>query len=118
MADIAYAHGFFWGARPDGSVVRINSVTGAVQSFPGIVPNGGYGGVFLYGNGDLGFYDNAGYLRRVVVTDPGSGSPAFRLVSTQRGPSSGTNDATSCIAPLTDLRIVKAGPAAIGAGGP
>ncbi|GAA4663956.1 MULTISPECIES: DUF11 domain-containing protein [Amycolatopsis] len=115
--DITYAAGYFWGGLADGSVSRINPTTGVTDVFPGAMPAGGYGGAFTYGNGDLGFYANAGVLNRVAVANPGSASPTFTFISSQTGPSSSANDATSCAAPATDLSIVKAGPAQVEQGG-
>ncbi|MEU6643472.1 DUF11 domain-containing protein [Saccharomonospora sp. NPDC046836] len=108
-ADWTFADGYFWSANSNGAVVRVNPNTGGVERFAGVVPVGGFGGAFTYGNGDLGFYDNAGLLHRVEVANPSSASPTFTLISTQAGPSSGANDATSCVAQPTDLGIVKVG---------
>ncbi|TVT21519.1 DUF11 domain-containing protein, partial [Amycolatopsis rhizosphaerae] len=108
VADMVYSNGYYWGADVNGRIVRINPNTGGVEAFASAVPGGGYGGMFTYGNGDIGFYNNAGTLYRVAITNAGTASPTFRVISTQVGPASSGNDATSCIAPATDLSITKA----------
>ncbi|WP_435154941.1 DUF6923 family protein [Amycolatopsis sacchari] len=105
--DMTFSNGYFWSANANGSVSRINIVDGTVRSFPGIVPGSPFGGAFTYGNGDLGMYDNDGKLYRIAVANPASATPTFTVVSTQAGPASGGNDATSCIAPPVDLSIAK-----------
>jgi len=117
FSDLAFADGFLWGASPGGSIVRVDPNTGAASTFPGILPAttlNGYGGAFTYGNRDLGFVDNGGFIRRVAVTHPGSATPAFTLLSTQTAPAVSTNvDATSCFGAPTDLSVTKtAAPAA------
>lgn len=120
--DITFAHGYFWAAQANGTVRRIDPNTGTVTSFPGVLPptiigDELYGGVFTYGNGDLGFYDNSGRLYRIAVTNPSSANPTFTMISTQTGPSSNKNDATSCNASPVDLSVVKDGPAQVAPGG-
>ncbi|MFB6959203.1 hypothetical protein ACFCYB_19755 [Streptomyces sp. NPDC056309] len=109
FSDWALADDFLWGASPDGSIVRIDQKTGAASTFPKVLPAttlNGYGGAFTYGNGDLGFVDNGGFIRRVAVTNPGSATPAFTLLSTQTAPAVSTNvDATSCFGAPTDLSV-------------
>ncbi|MGW5482884.1 DUF6923 family protein [Streptomyces sp. NPDC004008] len=111
FSDLAFADGFLWGASPDGSILRIVPSTGAAATFPGVLPAttlNGYGGTFTYGNGDLGFVDNGGFIRRVAVTNPGSATPTFTLLSTQTAPAVSTNvDATSCFGAPTDLSVTK-----------
>ncbi|MFD8933558.1 DUF6923 family protein [Streptomyces mirabilis] len=111
FSDLAFAHGFLWGASPDGSIVRIDPNTGAASAFTGVLPAttlNGYGGAFTYGNGDLGFIDNGGFIRRVAVTNPSSATPTLTLLSTQTAPAVSTNvDATSCFGAPTDLSVTK-----------
>ncbi|WP_246128106.1 DUF11 domain-containing protein [Amycolatopsis rhizosphaerae] len=118
VSDMVYSNGYFWGADLNGGIVRINPNTGGVETFAAALPAGAYGGVFTYGNGDIGFYDNAGKLYRVAVTNAGTASPTFQIISTQAGPSSGGNDATSCVAPATDLSITKVADPSYPASGP
>lgn len=117
VIDFAYSDGFLWGAARDGSVVRITPGTGAVTTYPGVVPAAtGYGGAFTYGNGDLGFFSNAGSVLRVAVTNPAS--PSFELLSTQDAPAmSAAVDATSCFERPVDLGVTKTGPATVSPGG-
>ncbi|GAA4665812.1 MULTISPECIES: DUF6923 family protein [Amycolatopsis] len=111
VSDFVFADGYLWGtSQANGSIVRINPNTGAVENFNAGLPVGTYGGAFAYGNGDLGMYNNNGTLYRIEVTNPASASPTFRVISTQTGPASGGNDATSCVAQPTDLGIIKDGP--------
>ncbi|MFJ3231260.1 DUF6923 family protein [Streptomyces sp. NPDC086787] len=119
LADIAFADGFFWGADPTGAIIRIDPTTGTTTNFPGqlpVAPN--YGGMFTYGNGDLGFVSNAGNLYRVEVTNPASANPTFTVLSTQASPTGFANlDATSCFGSDVDLGITKTGPAQVAPGG-
>ncbi|WP_245876576.1 DUF11 domain-containing protein [Streptomyces uncialis] len=116
--DFTYRGGYLWGVSATGALTRIDPATGAVTVYAAVVPPSvtGYGGAFTYGNGDLGFLDNAGLLRRVSVTDPLT--PVFRLLSTQTTVAvSGNVDATSCFVAATDLGVVKTGPATVRPGG-
>ncbi|MEU6215590.1 hypothetical protein ABZ891_37575, partial [Streptomyces sp. NPDC047023] len=109
IADISYSNGYFWGADANGTVRRIDPTTGQVTSFTGVLPTGTtYGGVFTYGNGDIGFINNAGVLRRVAIANPASATPTFSTLSTQQltQPTGGL-DATSCFGPPTDLQLTK-----------
>ncbi|MEU0468081.1 DUF11 domain-containing protein [Amycolatopsis sp. NPDC006131] len=115
-ADFVFADGYLWGVATNGTVTRVNPNTGAVENFNAGLPAGTFGGAFAYGNGDLGMYENNGTLYRLQVTNPASASPAFQIISTQAGPASGGNDATSCVAQPTDLGIIKDGPAQVNNG--
>ncbi|MEU6643477.1 DUF11 domain-containing protein [Saccharomonospora sp. NPDC046836] len=113
ISDFVFKDGYLWGGTNFGtSIVRINPSTGSVDVFPNAISTASgdpFGGVFLFGNGDLGFYENSGTLHRVAVTNSGAPVPAFEVVSTQSGPFASNSDATSCVAQPTDLGIVKVG---------
>ncbi|MET8755815.1 Ig-like domain-containing protein [Streptomyces sp. NPDC004667] len=119
VSDLTFANGFFWGAEPGGAIVRIDPATGTTTNFSGTLPTApNYGGMFTYGNGDLGFVSNAGNLYRVQVVDPASATPTFTLLSTQASPTGFANlDATSCFASDVDLRMTKTGPTRVVPGG-
>ena len=124
LADFTFANGFLWGI--DGSVnpatmARIDPVTGAITRFnlpAAVVPTGtGFGAAWTFGNGNLGFSDNAtGNVYQLRVTNP-SGTPTFTRVGLSSGPSSTSNDGTSCVSPPVDLSITKSGPASFVPGG-
>ncbi|MFJ9552026.1 DUF6923 family protein, partial [Streptomyces erythrochromogenes] len=94
VTDFSYSNGFLWGgANESNQIVRIDPLTGQVAKFPGLgFPRAG--GVFTYGNGDVGFINNAnGNIHRVSVTD--INSPTELGVTSS--PIQGDNiDATSC----------------------
>ncbi|MFI5621112.1 DUF6923 family protein [Streptomyces sp. NPDC051567] len=118
VIDFAYSGGYLWGADPTGAVWRIDPVTGTVTTYPGIVSTStqGYGGAFTYGNGDLGFYDNNGFIVRVQLTNPAS--PTLTQLSSQTAPAmSRLVDATSCFVLPVDLGVTKTGPATVLPGG-
>ncbi|MEU6300699.1 Ig-like domain-containing protein [Streptomyces erythrochromogenes] len=119
VSDLTFANGFFWGAEPAGAIVRIDPATGTTTNFTGTLPAApNYGGMFTYGNGDLGFVSNGGNLYRVQVVNPASATPTFTLLSTQASPTQFANlDATSCFASSVDLRMTKTGPARVVPGG-
>ncbi|MFD5551071.1 DUF6923 family protein, partial [Streptomyces goshikiensis] len=119
VSDLTFANGFFWGAEPTGVIVRIDPATGTTTNFTGTLPAApNYGGMFTYGNGDLGFVSNGGNLYRVQVVNPASATPTFTLLSTQASPTQFANlDATSCFASSVDLRMTKTGPARVVPGG-
>ncbi|MFJ7423563.1 DUF6923 family protein [Streptomyces uncialis] len=120
VIDFAYTGGYLWGADADGAVIRIDPATGAVTGYPAVLPNpaadDGYGGVFTYGNGDLGFFRNSGIIYRVQLSSPAD--PVFSVLSTQTAPAmSIAVDATSCFQMPVDLAVTKTGPATVTAGG-
>ncbi|MEU0691451.1 DUF11 domain-containing protein [Streptomyces uncialis] len=120
VIDFAWSNGFLWGADPSGAVWRIDPATGNVTTFPGVVSvsSQGYGGAFTYGNGDLGFYDNNGFIVRVQLTDPSSPTPTLTQLSSQAAPAMSQRvDATSCFVAPADLGVVKRGPATVRPGG-
>jgi len=114
VQDFAFKDGFAWGANIAGDVRRINVATGAITTFPrAIAPGaGGYGAVWSFGNGNLGFSANStGAVLQVRITNPASATPTFTTVSNVPGPSSNLNDGTSIPGLPTDLAILKSGPA-------
>lgn len=120
VIDFAWSSGFLWGAAPSGAVWRIHPATGTVTTFPGVVSvsSQGYGGAFTYGNGDLGFYDNNGFIVRVQLTNPASPTPTLTQLSSQTAPAMSERvDATSCFVAPADLGVVKRGPATVRPGG-
>ncbi|MDN3026005.1 DUF11 domain-containing protein [Streptomyces sp. S.PB5] len=113
VGDIAIASGHFWAGAQDGTVQRIDPVNGKVSNFRRILPTvrQGYGGAFTYGNNDLGFFDNGGTLHRLVVKNPGSATPAFTRVSSQKAAAARAVDATACFVARADLEVDKIAPA-------
>ncbi|WP_261165952.1 DUF11 domain-containing protein [Microbacterium sp. Marseille-Q6965] len=107
-ADFTWAGGYFWGMG-GGQIHRL-STTGVVTSFPAPARLSGYnaGGAWTYGNGNLGFTDNAtGDISQVRVTNPAAATPTFTVVSVISGPPSSNNDATSSMGSPADLAISK-----------
>ncbi|MEU6214928.1 hypothetical protein ABZ891_34170, partial [Streptomyces sp. NPDC047023] len=109
VADLTYSEGYLWGAGVDGGLVRIDPATGQLTRIPDVLPDApGYGGAFVYGNGDLGFVGNNGITYRVAIDNPTSPSPTASIVSSQSSPSDTINlDATSCPGTPTDLALTK-----------
>lgn len=125
-ADFTFADGYLWGqavASGASQIVRINPTNGVVNFYPApFFLNGGTdfsGAAWTFGNGNLGFSQNAsGTVTQVAVTNPAAATPTFTLVSRTAGPASGNNDGTASSGQPTDLSIVKTGPAAtVPAGG-
>jgi len=121
-ADWSFSNGFIWGApvstNPQ-TMVRIDPVTGAQATFPATaLPVGNYGASWTFGNGNLGFGNNAtGAVYQIRINDP-SGTPTFTRVSGATGPATtGNNDGASCASQPTDLGITKTGPASVASGG-
>jgi len=107
-ADFTWSGGYFWGLG-GGQVTRL-STTGAVTTFaaPPRLASYAAGGAWTYGNGNLGFTDNAtGDISQLRVTNPGSATPAFTVVSVIAGPSSGNNDAAASMGSPADLALAK-----------
>lgn len=118
--DIAFHDGFLWGSTEAGAVVRIDVENARADFFPGVLPGGSdFGGVFVYGNGDLGFFRNSGELIRVHVKNATGSNPKFTVLSRQATPEQSlTNvDATSCFFDSSaDLAVHKRGPKVVRAG--
>ncbi|MFJ3876636.1 DUF6923 family protein [Streptomyces sp. NPDC090077] len=119
--DIAFRDGFLWGSTEAGAITRIDTDNEKADFFPGVLPGGSdFGGVFVYGNGDLGFFRNSGELIRVRVRNATGSNPHFTVLSRQTLPEQSlTNvDATSCFFDSSaDLSVHKRGPEVVKAGG-
>jgi len=117
-ADLTFANGFLWGIHiTTGDGIRINPTTGAVTTFAqtALPAPFGYGANWTYGNGNLGFSNNAtGAVVQVRILNPASATPSYQLVKTSAGPSSGNNDGASCAGPPADLQLLKSGPTVVG----
>lgn len=114
VQDFAFANGFAWGANNAGDLRRIDVVTGSITVFPGVMPTttGGYGGVWNFGNGNLGFSANAtGDVVQLEITDGATATPGFAIISTVPGPGSDFNDGTAIPGLPVDLEIAKSVPA-------
>jgi uncharacterized repeat protein (TIGR01451 family) len=123
-ADFAYSQGFLWGIGQSG-IVRVDLSTGAVSTFtppPTLLPgstNPIYGAAWTYGNGNLGFSNDAsGQIYQIAISNPGATSPTFSLISHQPGPANSNNDGASIPGANVDLALTKtASPTAVVAGG-
>jgi uncharacterized repeat protein (TIGR01451 family) len=114
VQDFAFRDGFAWGANNAGDIRRLDVVTGDVEVFPGVLPvvTGGYGAVWNFGNGNLGFSENAdGQVTQLRIDNGATPTPSFDIVSTVTGPRSSFNDGTSIPGLPADLQIEKSGPA-------
>lgn len=111
-ADLTFKDGFFWSLGPN-SITRINPGNGAAHTWP--LPGAGNlaaGASWTYGNGNLGFSQNAnGNVVQVAVQNPGAATPVFDVVSISPGPSTNNNDGTASPGRPTDFSIEKTGPA-------
>ncbi|MER6312392.1 DUF11 domain-containing protein [Streptomyces sp. NPDC001581] len=116
--DIAFRDGFLWGSTDAGAITRIDIANARVDFFPGVLPGGeDFGGVFTYGNGDLGFFRNSGQLIRVHVNNATGYNPRFTVLSTQTTTPATNLDATSCFLDSSaDLAVRKHGPKSVEAG--
>ncbi len=120
VQDFAFLDGYAWGANNDGTVRRFNVTNGTITNFPNVVPptTGGYGAVWNFGNGNLGFSANAtGDVVQLQIRNGTTNSPTFTVVSVVPGPSSNLNDGTSIPGLPTDLAVLKSGPAYASPGG-
>ncbi len=115
--DFAPLGGYLWGIENGSAgptMLRYDVSAGTVEGFSlsGLGLPGGrtYGAAWVYGNGNLGFSDNAGSgVYQISVADPDS--PTFELVTHISGPGSLNNDGTSCVSTNNvDLSIDKTGP--------
>ncbi|MFG2295800.1 DUF6923 family protein [Streptomyces sp. NPDC048603] len=118
--DIAFHDGFLWGSTDAGAIVRVDIAAQSADFFPGVLPGGeDFGGVFTYGNGDLGFFRNSGQLFRVRVKDADGTEPRFTVLSRQSAPAAVNLDATSCFLDSSaDLAVRKHAPKQVEAGDP
>lgn len=123
-ADFAYSQGYLWGIGQNG-IVRVDPTTGTVSSFtppPTLLPgstNPIYGAAWTYGNGNLGFSNDAsGDIYQIAISNPSAASPTFSLISSQPGPANSNNDGASIPGANVDLALSKtASPTTASAGG-
>lgn len=111
--DIVWKDGYFWGAKQNGKLVRIDLGSESAQELVSNMPNGAdYGGAWLYGNGNLGFSNNdTGQVYELAL------SGGATVVSSRQGPVPGSsNDGTAIPGIPTDLGIEKIGLDTIGPG--
>lgn len=108
--DFVYSDGYFW-ALEGGQIVRINPNTGSANAFnvPFEFGSGTVGAAWRFGNGNLGFGENAGVMHQVAVTNPGAAQPTFELISSQSTPNHNRNDGTSIPGLPADLSMEKTG---------
>ncbi|MCX5376703.1 DUF11 domain-containing protein [Streptomyces sp. NBC_00091] len=116
--DIAFRDGFLWGSTEAGAIARIDIANESVDFFPGVLPGGeDFGGVFVYGNGDLGFFRNSGTLHRLHVKNAAAASPEFTVLSVQDTTPATNLDATSCFLDSSaDLAVHKRAPKTVESG--
>src|SRR5690606_14736967 len=99
--------GFLYGGVGGGlgALVRINPVSGAVDSIAidGLTATGSYGGAWFTADGHLVIYHNSGVLYQIDLNAPGGPT----VIGSETGPSSSLNDAAACAArgPSADLRM-------------
>jgi uncharacterized repeat protein (TIGR01451 family) len=122
ISDSAFVDGYLWGLQTATSetFVRIDPATGATTTFPNaLIPTGAsYGAAWTYGNGNVGFSNNAtGQVYEISITNPSSASPSFQVVSNVSGPASTGNDGASCVSQPLDLGVDKTGPDTVEPGG-
>jgi uncharacterized repeat protein (TIGR01451 family) len=138
--DMTYSNGFFWSMPLPNQIQRIN-VTGQLGatlfcqvpatgcnvidptiSTPPVgssTPTSIFGAAWTYGNGDVGFSNNAsGNIYEIRIANAASASPTFTTVNSQTGPASSNNDGTNAPGLNTDLAVTKtASPAMVDPGG-
>ncbi|MFD5797844.1 DUF6923 family protein [Streptomyces diastatochromogenes] len=116
--DITFRDGFLWGSTDSGAITRVDIDNEDVDFFPGVLPGGeDFGGVFTYGNGDLGFFRNSGQLFRVQVRNATGSTPRFTILSKQTTTPATNVDATSCFLDSSaDLSVYKHGNKSVKAG--
>jgi uncharacterized repeat protein (TIGR01451 family) len=123
--DWTYASGYLWGLQGK-QIYRVKAASpgiGTVAHWPlgfGVVAPRVYGAAWTFGNGDLGFSNNAtGTIYEIRVTSPAAPTPTFALAGVPyTGPQTGNyvNDGTACAAKGTNLGIAGSGPATAAAG--
>lgn len=112
IQDFAFKDGYAWGADRNGDIRRLDVSNGVITDFPGVLPaaSDGYGGVWNFGNGNLGFSANAsGDVTQLTLANGDTDTPEFGIVSTVPGPDSSYNDGTAIPGLPVDLEITKEG---------
>ena len=116
VSDWTFADGFLWGIAGGTQLLwRTNPTTGASVSFPlpagaSVGASGAYGAAWTYGNGNLGFSNNAtGQILQLRVDNAATG--ATTVVSKVPGPANALNDGAAAPGQPVDLAITKTGPA-------
>lgn len=124
VADFTPVGGYLWGTSQSGTIERIDPVTGAVSSFSlnNVISgdDANAGAAFTFGNGNFGISSSStGVVTQLKITDPGSASPTFSVVSQAAGPKSQRNDGASCMpaVPNTDLSLEKTADQIVAPGG-
>ncbi len=116
--DMTYANGYFWSMAAPNQIQRINVTPGQLGtttftnvSTPPVgssAPSGVFGAAWTYGNGDVGFSNNAsGNIYEITITNASSSSPTFTTVLSQPGPASTNNDGTNAPGLSTGLALTK-----------
>ncbi|WP_152596775.1 DUF6923 family protein, partial [Bifidobacterium psychraerophilum] len=108
-SDWTYENGFLWGrADANGDLLRVNPSNGQIKSFtlPSNMPSGGnQGGVFTFGNGNLGLVLNHGVTVQLSIGNPENPQP--KVIATYKtAPGAGTDGASLIVGPV-DLSIQK-----------
>lgn len=118
-SDMAWSNGYFWGMQISGGTATVTRMGtgGVVTTFPfsGLdgtrfgagTPSSAFGGAWTYGNGNLGFTNNAGGTVQVSIAGAASANPTFTAVSYMSGPASTNNDAAASPGTPVDLAIAK-----------
>ena len=118
--DFTYSYGYLWGIDPTNSdMARIDPTTGIVTEISQtLLPSGSYGAAWTFGNGNLGFGNNAtGVLYQIAVANPTGATPTLSLVSSAAGQPTSNNDGAACVSAPADMSVVVAGPATVAPSG-
>ncbi|MEN5182172.1 DUF11 domain-containing protein, partial [Comamonas testosteroni] len=114
--DFTFMGGYLWLAQSPTNILRIDTNTGNVNGFTLPFSLGSasvFGAAFTYPNQDIAIMGNqTGELNRIAISNPGSASPTFTLISKTNGPVNQSNDGTICYGSPIDLSISKIASAA------
>ena len=109
--DFTFAAGFAWALNLQGQLIRVNMADGGLTVFPGSIaePSSiGFGAGWTFGNGNLGFSDNAtGAVYQFAISDVAAAQPTVELISVSEGPASSINDGTMVPGLPVDLAVEK-----------
>lgn len=124
VADFTPVDGYLWGTAQNGTIERIDPVSGTVASFSlnNVISadDANAGAAFTFGNGNFGISSSTnGIVTQLEIGEPGSDSPTFTVVNQAAGPKSQRNDGASCVpaVPDTDLSIEKSADQIVAPGG-